>query len=92
MVLSSRRCAAATADEPRASSLLWAEQRPGDVVFVPSGWWHCTLNLETSVALTQNLVLPCDAAGALRELHGTPGEERAVKWLRAARRERHSDS
>jgi len=27
---------------------------PGDIIYVPSGWWHMVLNLEPCVAVTQN--------------------------------------
>jgi len=31
-------------------------QQAGEIIFVPSGWWHATFNLEDCVAVTQNFV------------------------------------
>ena len=31
-------------------------QQPGEMIFIPSQWWHTALNLEPSIAVTQNYV------------------------------------
>ena len=40
----------------------------GELIFVPRGWWHLVLNLEPSVAVTQNFVAAREFAQAWRQV------------------------
>ncbi|SNX84203.1 uncharacterized protein MEPE_02911 [Melanopsichium pennsylvanicum] len=48
------------ADRPEDRLLVEGVCEEGEVLYVPSGWWHLVFNLEESVALTQNFVSPAE--------------------------------
>ncbi len=41
---------------------------------MPRGWWHCVLNVDDTVAVTQNYVSDCNLADVLNFLR-TKGEQ-----------------
>jgi len=47
----------------------------GDLVFIPSGWWHSVLNLEESIAVTQNFVSGRNLKNVYRFLKHKPSKE-----------------
>ncbi|RNF07470.1 transferase, transferring glycosyl group [Trypanosoma conorhini] len=41
---------------------------PGDIMFIPCGWWHFVINLEDSVAITQNYVSESNLSSVMKFL------------------------
>ncbi|CAG8785458.1 24291_t:CDS:2 [Gigaspora margarita] len=46
--------------------------RAGEVIFVPNGWWHMVINLEDSIAITQNFVGLHNLSNVLKFLREKP--------------------
>ena len=51
----------------------------GEVLHVPSGWWHLVVNLEPSIAITQNFVPAAHLANVLDFLKHKPDQVSGFK-------------
>lgn len=60
-------------------------QNPGDVIYVPGDWWHGVLNLEDTVAITQNYCGP-DNFDVVWSKTRKEREKVAYLWLRNMKR------
>jgi len=62
-----------------ASGCMDFVQEPGETVYVPNGWWHNVVNLEFSVAVTENFVGRHNLAASHRAMQ-TNCPELAERW------------
>lgn len=57
-------------------------QLPGETVYVPNGWWHNVVNLEFSVAVTENFVGRNNLEASHAAVH-RDNPDLATRWLDA---------
>ncbi|KZV86220.1 Clavaminate synthase-like protein [Exidia glandulosa HHB12029] len=53
--------------------------RAGEVMYIPAGWWHIVVNLESCVAVTQNFVSETELPAVLRFMRDRPEQVSGFK-------------
>ena len=56
-------------------------QLPGETVFLPSDWWHITVNFEDSIAVTQNVLTRNNFDKAREQVYDALPKV-YLKWIR----------
>jgi hypothetical protein len=69
-------------DTARKSGIKECVVHPGEMIFVPSRWWHTVLNLEDSIALTHNFVSQSNFHAVLDFLKNRPSQISGVNSCR----------
>ena len=72
-----------------SNTFMLLDQGPGECVHIPRGWWHATLCLELSAALTQNTLPPHNAKKACARI--SMASPPTADALRALINQRHAD-
>lgn len=76
-------------DRAQELGMIECIQRPGETIFVPAGWWHIVLNLDLTIAITMNHMLPAMLPQALQDFE--KASPTFARMIRQESRKLHED-